>query len=146
MIISSCIHVAAKILFKEHLIFCQIDTWQLLLLGLDCCHKRLLLFSWLCFAPLSHCVNNGLNEVIMSEWVSEWVIVAQSCSTLCDPMNSSPPSSSVYGILQARILEWVAIFFSRGSSWPRNRTWVSEWQADSLSSGSPGKPTIKRHF
>ena len=42
--------------------------------------------------------------------------VAQSCPTLCDPMNCSPPGSSVYGILQARILEWVAISFSRGSS------------------------------
>ena len=43
-------------------------------------------------------------------------LVAQSCSTLCDPMNCSPPGSSVHGILQARILEWVAIPFSRGSS------------------------------
>ena len=40
----------------------------------------------------------------------------QSCPTLCDAMDSSPPGSSVYGILQARILEWVAIPFSRGSS------------------------------
>ena len=42
--------------------------------------------------------------------------VAQSCPTLCDPMDCSPPASSVHGILQARILEGVAIFFSRGSS------------------------------
>ena len=41
--------------------------------------------------------------------------VAQSCLTLCDPMDCSLPSSSVHGILQARILEWVAISFSRGS-------------------------------
>ena len=41
------------------------------------------------------------------------------------PMDCSPPSSSVHGILQARILEWVAISFSRGSSWPRDRTQVS---------------------
>ena len=47
------------------------------------------------------------------------VLVAQSCLTLCDPRDYSPPSSSVHGILQARILEWVAIPFSRGSSWPR---------------------------
>ena len=46
---------------------------------------------------------------------------AQSCPTLCDPMDSSPPGSSVHGILQARILEWVAISFSRGSSQPRDR-------------------------
>ena len=51
--------------------------------------------------------------------------VAQSCPTLCDPMDCSPPGSSVHGILQARILKWVAISFSRGSSWPRDRTQVS---------------------
>ena len=51
--------------------------------------------------------------------------VAQSCPTLCDPMDCSPPGSSIHGILQARILEWVAISFSRGSSRPRDRTQVS---------------------
>ena len=51
--------------------------------------------------------------------------VAQLCLTLCDPMDCGPPSSSVYGILQARILEWVAISFSRGSSRPRDWTRVS---------------------
>ena len=49
----------------------------------------------------------------------------QSCPTLCHPMGHSPPGSSVHGILQARILEWVAISFSRRSSRPRNRTQVS---------------------
>ena len=44
---------------------------------------------------------------------------------LCDPMDYSPPGSSVHGILQARILEWVAIPFSRGSSQPRDLTLVS---------------------
>jgi len=53
------------------------------------------------------------------------VLVAQSYPTLCDPMDRSPPGSSVHGILQARILEWTAIPFSRGSSWPRNQTQVS---------------------
>ena len=51
--------------------------------------------------------------------------VAQSCLTLCDPVDWSPPGSSVHGVLQARILEWVAISFSRGSSRCRNRTHVS---------------------
>ena len=46
----------------------------------------------------------------------ESVIVAQLCWTLCDPVDCSPPGSSVHGILQARILEWVAVPFSRGSS------------------------------
>ena len=44
---------------------------------------------------------------------------------LCDPLNCRSPGSSVYGILQARLLEWVAIPFSRGSPQPRDRTWVS---------------------
>ena len=53
------------------------------------------------------------------------VLVAQLCPTLCDPMGCSPPGSPVHGILQARILEWVSISFSRGSSWPRDQTQVS---------------------
>ena len=53
------------------------------------------------------------------------VLVTQSCLTLCDPMDCSPPGSSVYGILQARILEWVAILFSRVSSQPRDQNQVS---------------------
>ena len=51
--------------------------------------------------------------------------VAQLCPTLCDPMDCSPPGSSIHGIFQARILEWVAISFSRGSSRPRDQTQVS---------------------
>ena len=51
-------------------------------------------------------------------------IVIQLYPVLCDPMNCSPPDFSVHGILQAGILEWVAIPFSRGSSWLRDRTWV----------------------
>ena len=54
----------------------------------------------------------------------KWVLVAQSCLTLCNPMDCRPPSCSVHGILQARILEWVTIPFSRRSSWPRDQTWV----------------------
>ena len=48
----------------------------------------------------------------------------QWCLILCDPTDCSPPSSSVHGILQARILKWVAILFSKGSSWPRDWTWI----------------------
>ena len=51
--------------------------------------------------------------------------VAQLCPTLCDPMDCSPPSSPVHGIFQARILEWVAISFSRESSQPRDGTSIS---------------------
>ena len=53
------------------------------------------------------------------------VLVAQSCLTLCNPMVCSLPGSSVHGILQARILEMVAIPFSRQSSQPRHRTQFS---------------------
>ena len=51
--------------------------------------------------------------------------VTQSCPTLCDPMDCSPPGSSVHGISQARILEWVAISSSRWPSQPRDRTCIS---------------------
>ena len=53
------------------------------------------------------------------------VLVAQSCPTLCDPIDYSPPGSSAHGFLQARILELVVIPFSRGSSQPRDQIQVS---------------------
>ena len=49
-------------------------------------------------------------------------LVTQLCPTLCDPIDCSPPGSSVHGILQARILEWVAVPISMRSSQPRDRT------------------------
>ena len=67
----------------------------------------------------------------------------QSCLTLCDPTDHSPPGSSVHEILQARILEWVAMPSSRGSSGPKDWTWVScllHWQAGSLPPVPLGKP------
>ena len=51
--------------------------------------------------------------------------VAKSCLILCDPMDSSPPGSSVYGISQARILQWVAVSYCKGSSQPRDQNPVS---------------------
>ena len=51
--------------------------------------------------------------------------IAQLCPTLCDPMDCSLPGSSVHGIFQAIVLEWIAISFSSSSSQPRDRTWVS---------------------
>ena len=53
------------------------------------------------------------------------VLVTQLCPALCDPMDCSLPGSSVHGISQARILEWVAVSFSRGSSQPRDQIHVS---------------------
>ena len=62
--------------------------------------------------------------------------VARSCLILCNPVDCSLPGSSVHGILQARILEWVAIPFSRGASQPRSPA----LQVYSLLSQLPGKP------
>ena len=53
------------------------------------------------------------------------VLFAQLCPKLCDHMDCSLPGSSIHGILQIRILEWIDILFSRGSSWPRDCTRVS---------------------
>ena len=51
--------------------------------------------------------------------------VAQSCLTLCDPTDCSPSGFSVHRILQAKIVEWIAISFSRGTSQPKDQTLVS---------------------
>ena len=81
--------------------------------------------------------------VLVSNWLSGWVSeVAQSCLTLCNPVDCSLPGSSIHGILQARILEWVAISFSRGSSQPRDRTLSPALEADALTSEAPEKPDI----
>ena len=63
--------------------------------------------------------------IVLALCVCLCVLVAQSCLTLCNPMSCTLPGSSVHGIFQARILEWVVMPFSRGSSPPRGQTWVS---------------------
>ena len=76
---------------------------------------------------------HGIFQARILEWVAisfskqegKKSEVSQSCLTLCDHMNFSLPGSSIHGIFQARILEWIVISFSRGSSQPRDRTWVS---------------------
>ena len=81
-------------------------------------------------------------------------LVTQLCPTLCDPLDYSPPASSVRGIFQAKILEWVAISSSRESFWPRDQThvsYVSALQEDSLPAESLRKlfdsvPFSKDHF
>ena len=72
-------------------------------------------------------------------------LVAQSRPTVCDPMDCSPPGSSVHGILQARMLEWTAISFSRASSQPEDPTRILSFlspalQEDSLPAEPSGKP------
>ena len=67
--------------------------------------------------------------------------VAQSCPTLCNPMDCSPPGSSVHGILQAKIVEWVAMPSSRGTFQPKDQAQSTALQVDSLLSEPPGKPS-----
>ena len=75
----------------------------------------------------------GHKELDSTEWLSlslTFMITMcakslQSCPTLCHPMNCSPPGSSFHGVLQARVLEWVAVPSSRGSSPPRDQTCIS---------------------
>ena len=101
--------------------------------GLSLCEYELchvfLAFLLNLFPEIIH----GKKESVATQW----------CLSLWDPMDCSPPGFSVCGIFQARILKWVAISFSRGSSRPRDRIWDSciMW-ADSLPSGPPGKPEI----
>ena len=88
-------------------------------------------------ADIWHFIQNLFQEFISLSFVScivcvcvcvcvcVWVLAVQLCPTLWDPMDCNLPASSVHGILQARILEWVAIPFFRGSSRPRDQTWVS---------------------
>ena len=68
-----------------------------------------------------HIVSYSKERPMKEKWKSS----PQLCLTLCDPMDCRLPGSSVHGIFQARVLEWVAISSSRGSSWPRDRTRVS---------------------
>ena len=84
------------------------------------------------------CASHG--TIALISHARKWSEVAQLCSTLCDPMDCSPPGSSVHGILQARILEWVAISFSRDLPNPGIEPRSPTLQADALASEPPGKP------
>ena len=87
---------------------------------------RLIYRFFFCCFPLSLLIQDVvfLKEKLPTTSLSSWKLVVVwllwSCLTFCDPMDCSLPGSSVHGILQARILEWVAIPFSRGSSQPRD--------------------------
>ena len=70
-------------------------------------------------------------------------LVTKLCLTLCDLMDCCPPDSSVHGISQARILELVVIFFSRGSSQAMTQTWVSFLTGGLFTTEPPGKPDIE---
>ena len=68
------------------------------------------------------------------------VLISQSCSTLCDSKDCNPPGASLHGVLQARILQWVAILFSRDLPDPRIKLKSLTLQASFLPSELPGKP------
>ena len=106
-----------------------LNNWETYILGqlnvnLDLTvSKRQTLFCKLLFC--SACVH------MVNHFSSVW---------LCDPVDYSPPGSSVHEILRARILEWVVISFSRESSWPGIEPGSPTLQTDSLSSETPGNP------
>ena len=104
--------------------------------------------EWELSAPLNYFLNGMSAKVYPEKWncyecyeIKDWFqklditqwwgerrgesVSRSVMSILCDPMVCSTPGSSLHGILQARIVEWVAIPFSRGSFWPRDQTWVS---------------------
>ena len=78
--------------------------------------------AWILGCETTDTVELSIRETLDTEKGSE---IAQSCLTLCNPTDCSLPSFSIHGIFQARILKWVVISLSRGSSWPRDWTWVS---------------------
>ena len=90
------------------------------------CYRCLrMFFNWILWLGWWREASVSLGIFSITHSVCQFVVVAWLCPTLCDPMDYCLPGSSVHRILQARILEWVAISFSRGSSRPRDWTWVS---------------------
>ena len=116
--------------------------WRLILITETCLENSLHLYVYISMAYTSAIsfLNNTDNQ---SESESE---IAQSCPILWDPIDCSLPGSSIHRIFQARVLEWVAISFSRGSSRPKEQSRVCYiylyWQAGSLPLGPPGKPKL----
>ena len=103
--------------------------------GTESVHKNITQFFYIfiCFIYLTIYVQKvegkngsekkvGARRSILSREVKVKMLVTQSCPTLCNPMDCSPLGISVHGMFQARILEWVAIPFCRGSSAPRDQT------------------------
>ena len=129
----------------------QLEEW-LVLRSLNQCQLSLLVGT-VCVDII---IKEGLSEMIIGHLLGGLLynpcfftrarLVTQSCPTLCDSVDCSPPGFSVYRIFQARILEWVAISSCKGSSWLRDRTWVycvSCMEGGFFNPEPPGKPT---HF
>ena len=89
------------------------------------CYNKFSQIWWLKTTEKARCLKSiSLNQINV---IRSFLVDAhtQSCPTLWDPLDYSLPGSSVHGILQVRILEWIAISSSRGSSWPRDKTCIS---------------------
>ena len=101
-------------------------------------------FSRRCLKDRNHFsdIETNCQIILQNMWFIVCVLVTQSCSTFCDPLGCSPPGSSFHGILQAKILEWVAIPFSRGSSQPGMGLGSPALQTDSSVSVPPRKPEL----
>ena len=106
-----------ELIYLHNLKFCM--TWQVFPLP-HYLETTVLLFSSIYLTILDSTYKETMHYLSFCE--VKWSEVAQSCLTLCHSMYYDLPGSSVCGILQTRILEWVAISFSRVSSWPRGRT------------------------
>ena len=101
--VSVCFSVLQKAKYHledQLLLFCFVFIWRII--------------SVQCFVGFCH------TSVRTSHTSCVHAMLIQSCLTLCDPMGGSPPGSSVHGTLQARMLEWIAMPSSRGSSQPRD--------------------------
>ena len=96
-----------------------------------CDHNfRVKVFKYICTYKIFVCIwHTHTHTYIYAYTYTYWCVLCakllQSCLTLCNPVDCSPPGSSVHRILQARILEWVLIPFSRGFSQPKDQTWIS---------------------
>ena len=96
-------------------------------------HTHIYMYNWitLLYTWSWHYIVKQLYFRFLKKWVKyAHVLVTQLCLTLCEPIDYSPQCSSVHGILQARILEWIAIPFSRGSSDPGIEPWSPKLQED----------------
>ena len=118
--------------------------WVLLLINLLCEN-----YSHEIFAIISlwnrPVVSLKLFHIMKKKKKTVKLLVSQLCPNLYDSMDCSPPGSSVHGILQARILEWVAMPSSRGSSWPRHWTGSPVLRAESLWPEPPRRHVGKEH-
>ena len=102
--------------------------------------------NWACVYTHTHSHTHRMDKVCIECFLLgisdrlEHCLVSKSCPTLLWPMDYSQPGSSVRGIFQARILEWIAISSSRGSSPPRNQVWVSCIASGFFTCEPPRKP------